>query len=198
VRICALARAHVAGRPNKLLVDGRKTRDRRRHHRENRVERHHGDLRHVVNAEPKHDDRQEGDFRHRKTDRDDRIEKPAHESYARHRRTERDAAAGGNEKARQRPIGGEAEVEPKIAGSGIGINAGNDGAEWGQHERGDFAATGKRFPSDEQQHNRDNARAGPQEHADAAGRPPIGDGCRRRESGLVLYSRHRSKNCIRT
>ena len=107
-----LARAHVARRPDELALDALDAGDRRGHHRKDRVEHHHRDLRHVVEAEPQDDDRQERDLRHRKADRDDRIEEPAHRRAARHREAERmTPPTGRDQEADQRAVEREADVD---------------------------------------------------------------------------------------
>ena len=72
----AIGRAHVARRPDQLALDALDGDDGRRNHREDGVDHDHGDLGYVVDAEPQDDHRQERDLRHRKADRDDRIEEP--------------------------------------------------------------------------------------------------------------------------
>ena len=64
----ALRCAHVARRPQQLALDAADADDRGGDHGEDRLHRDHRDLGHVVDAEPQHDHRQEGDLRHREAD----------------------------------------------------------------------------------------------------------------------------------
>jgi hypothetical protein len=62
-------------------------------------------------------------FGHRKADRDDRIEEPARDLAARHQGAERDAADRGDGEARHGAIDRQAEIDPKVAADGVGIDA---------------------------------------------------------------------------
>ncbi len=191
----ALACPHVARRPDQLALDAADADNGRRHHRKDHLHSDHGDLGHIVHAEPENDDRQERDLRHREADRDDGIEEPVGDGIACDRHAEHDAGNAPDQEARQRPVERDHRIGGEVAGEKVGPDALEHRGERGQHEWRERTRARRDLPRDRQRDDRAHMREPPAD----AGEPARHGSWRvsaRRRVGLPGYLCHRSALCM--
>src|SRR5262249_52374435 len=131
-----------------------------------------------------------------KADRNDRIEKPAHDGAARHQQSERDAADRGDEKSRDRAIEREAGVDEQIAAKRVMPYSLDDRAQRWQLEQRHSAAAGVKLARERKRHDGKHTHDAAIPRDGAARRRTL-LGCMAERLEALFYSRHRKILCIK-